>query len=65
MSLKNITSFLSLGQEPIPPTDICSTHKYLGIKTRESQKDGTEVVNKLDEHLKQLSKAPQVRKIPL
>ena len=51
-------AYLTLGGMPVPPIDIRGSYKYLGIKTGAGQKIGDGVSCKLEEGLRQLSKAP-------
>ena len=50
--------FLSLGGLPVPPIDVLGSYKYLGIKTGVGQKVGGMATHRLEEHIRQLSKAP-------
>jgi len=57
-------SYLSLGGKPVPSIDIHGACKYLGINTGAGLKIGDAATHRLEEHLKQLSKAllkPQQR----
>ena len=53
-------SFLSLDGSPVPTIDIAGSYRYLGIRAGAgpSAKIGSEVTRKLEEGIRQLSKAP-------
>ena len=51
-------SYLSLGGKPVPSINIRGMYKYLGISTGAGLKIGDAATHRLEEHLKQLSKAP-------
>ena len=51
--------YLSLDGTPVPPLDIAGSYRYLGIKAAAGPlRTGTEVTRKLEEGIRQLSKAP-------
>ena len=51
--------YLSLDGTPVPPLDIAGSYRYLGIKAGAGPlRTGTEVTRKLEEGIRQLSKAP-------